>query len=209
MTNPITTDAPRLRLVLSISLVLLIGIGGAVMVFGLNYLYDYAGTVNKVVIDADASSDRIAQTKRDITEYKQDTKAVRLAEQVVASRESYQYQDNAYSDLLAMANRAGVSIEQYSFSENDPGLGNRAVPKASGTAATGAAAAQAGGLKSSYITITLTNPVNYLKFLNFLHYIEQNLTKMQIKKVSLSSASGKGAENAVITDSLTVEVYTK
>ncbi len=209
MTNPITANAPRLRLVLSFTLIFLIAAGGAVMLFGLNYLYDYATQVNAVVIDADNSSDRIDQTKQEIARYKKDPKAVELAKQVVAKRASYQYQNQAYSDLLAMATRAGVSIEQYSFADSDPSLGVSTAPKSTNPGAAKAAATSNGGLKPSYITITLTNPVEYVKFLNFLHYIEQNLTKMQIKKVSLSSTSTRGNESSVVTDTLTVEVFTR
>lgn len=177
------------------------------MVIGVNYLNEFASQVNQTVAEAESSSDRINRTNQEISEYKDSLVAVRLAEDIVATRESYKYQNEAYADLLALASRAGVTIEQYSFSETDPELGVTTAPKTTNPGAIADAKKKESStdLKPTYITISLTNPVNYIKFLNFLHYIEQNLTKMQIKKVSLTSGSG----NEVITDSLTVEVFTK
>lgn len=207
MTNPITASAPRLRVVLSVVLLFLAISGGVVMVIGVNYLNEFASQVNQTVAEAESSSDRINRTNQEISEYKDSLVAVRLAEDIVATRESYKYQNEAYADLLALASRAGVTIEQYSFSETDPELGVTTAPKTTNPGAIADAKKKESStdLKPTYITISLTNPVNYIKFLNFLHYIEQNLTKMQIKKVSLTSGSG----NEVITDSLTVEVFTK
>lgn len=208
MTNPLTSSAPRLRLVLSIALVLLIALGGAIIVLGVGYLREYAQTVNSVVADAASSSDRIDQTKQDIAEYKQNEDTVKLAEQVIAQRESYKYQDDAYRDLLVIAARAGVSIEKYTFSDTDPAKGATSSTKSSNPA-TPSQTSSSSGFKPTYITVTLTNPVNYGNFLNFIHYIEQNLTKMQIKKISLSSAFGEAIDDAVLTDELTIEVYTQ
>lgn len=207
MTNPITANAPRLRIVLSIVLLVLATTGGLVMIAGISYLSEFATEVNQTVVEADSSSDRINRTNQEIAEYKNNRVAVQLAEDIVATRESYKYQNEAYADLLALAGRAGVTIEQYSFSDVDPEIGVTNVPKTTNPGAIAEAKKneETASLKPTYITISLANPVDYVRFLNFLHYIEQNLTKMQIKKISLSSGSG----NAVITDSLTVEVFTK
>lgn len=207
MTNPLTSSAPRLRLVLSITLILLTVLGGALIVFGIGFLRDYAQTVNSVVTEAENSSNRIDQIQQDIVEYQQNKEAVKLAEQVIAQRESYQYQDDAYKDLLAIAARAGVSIEKYTFSDTNPANGTTS-SSPSGSASSSPQTSSS-SLKPTYITITLTNPVNYVNFLNFIHYIEQNLTKMQIKKISLSSAFGEDIDNAVLSDELTLEVYTQ
>ena len=208
MKNVLTVSASRLRIVLSITLVLLIGAGIAVAIVGITRIQDYARDVNETVVTADNLSTDTNQLKRDIAEYKKSTEAVRLAEEVVAKRESYQYQDDAYKDLLAIAKRAGVSIRQYTFSDSDP-----TVSATAGSQIANAPAPQSASgiieLRPSYIAFTLTSPVNYTSFLNFLHYMEQNLIKMQIKKVSLSSAFRDGVNGAVVTDELVIEVFTK
>lgn len=204
MKNILTVSASRLRIALSITLLLLIATGIAIAVIGINYIQDYARDVNETVISADNRSNDTNQLTQDIAEYNRNTEAVQLAEDIVAKRESYQYQDDAYKDLLSIARRAGVSIRQYTFSDSDPSLGsNSGAQNVSQPSSSGAS------LRPSYITITLASPVDYANFLNFLHYMEQNLIKMQIKKVSLSAASRDGTSGAVVADELIIEVFTK
>lgn len=214
MTNPITTSAPRLRLALSITLALLVIICAAATVAGLSYIKKFSQEVSEIVKTADSSSERIDAIKQQLAEYDRLSDAVDLAGQVVAKRESYQYQNSAYRDLLAIANRAGVTIEQYAFESGDTSQASGksaatpdAEPETSSTVSDSSGSGSS--LKPVNITITLQNPVNYKRFLNFLYYIEQNLTKMQIKSISLSSANSEDGPDAVNTDSLTVEVYTR
>lgn len=202
MTNPITASAPRLRIVLSSVLLLLIGAGVVLGILGLRYLRDYAHVVNEVVVNADNRNTHTNQLRLDIAEYKQNANAVQLAKEVVAERESYQYQDDAYRDLLAIAKKAKLSIRQYRFSDTDPSANSSSGQQV-------VAQSSASGLRPSYIAVTLANPVDYVSFLNFLHYIEQNLTKMQIEKVSLSSAFRDGVNDTIITDELVIKVFTK
>lgn len=204
MKNILTVSASRLRIVLSITLLLLIATGIAIAVIGINYIQDYARDVNETVISADNRSNDTNQLTQDIAEYNKNTEAVQLAEDIVAKRESYQYQDDAYKDLLSIARRAGVSIRQYTFSDSDPSLGSN-----SGAQSVSQPSSSESSLRPSYITITLASPVDYANFLNFLHYMEQNLIKMQIKKVSLSAASRDGTSDAVVADELIIEVFTK
>lgn len=218
MTSVFSASAPRLRLVLSITLSLLVIICGAVTAFGIGYLRNYSEEVSSVVMESASSSDKIDQIEQQIAEYESISDSVDLAEQVVAKRESYQYQDNAYRDLIAIADRAGVNIEQYSFeSESEAAAGslpiNESAPsgeQSSDAAGGNGAVSSNSPLKPVGITISLTNPVNYKRFLNFLYYVEQNLTKMQIKSITLSSTQSEaGSDSYVNTGPITVEVYTK
>ena len=54
--------------------------------------------------------------------------------------------------------------------------------------------------------MSLQTPVNYRNFLNFLNYIEQNLTKMQIANVNLSRGETSSTVN---TNALEIEVYVR
>jgi hypothetical protein len=205
VSNFVTVSAERLRLSLSIVLGFLAVLTIGVSILGLGALRSFASEVNAVVAEADSIDNRIEITKQKIALYEQNVKAAELANQVVAENEGYQYQNEAYNDLLAIAKRAGLTITRYSFSDSAgvlSGQTDRSAQIVEQTVPT-----STNGAKPTYITIELDNPVNYRKFLNFIYFIEQNLTKMQIASVSLSSAGG-GPET-VSTGSITVEVYIK
>lgn len=202
MSNFITVSAERLRLSLSIALGLIAVITIGLSILSLGALRSFASDVNKVVIEAETIDSRIEVTKQKIALFDENAEAAELASQVVAESESYQYQNEAYNDLAQMAKRAGLTITRYSFSST---LGEQATQSPDTGSAQKQKSKPANGAKPTYITIELDNPVNYRKFLNLLHYIEQNLTKMQIASVSLSSA-GDNSEN-VSTSAVTVEVF--
>ncbi len=197
MARSMTADAVRLRMFLATALVLILLAGVAAAIFGLRYLHQYAISVNDTIARAATSSGGISDTQQQVAEYEKYSDVAALAQQIVAQSAGYSYQNDAYSDLLGIANRAGVKIQQYSFTS--------ASSTSSGTAS---AAPSASGVGTTDVTLTLSNPVNYKNFLNFLHYIEQNLTKMQVKSVSLSAANG-GDASVVTTGTITVEVYTQ
>ena len=196
-------NAVRLRLVLIVVLLLLVSLTIALGFFGVQYLKTQATEVQQVVYDA-TNSDRKLQRIQELAselEANQDTAA--RAKQVVAESKSYQYQDVIIQDLQAMASRAGVSITNFNFT----GSGSSTAKGSSTTTATPQATSSAGGLRSTTVDITLKNPVDYRSLLRFIHYIEQNLTKMQIAKVSLAGAADADSPNAVTSETLTIEVY--
>src|SRR3989344_4531964 len=92
----------------------------------------------------------------------------------------------------------------------------RAITSEAGTAGTATATtpapaanptgSAASGIKSTTASITLAGENKYENIMNFIHYIENNLTKMQLSGVSLS----KGKEgNNITVSALTIEVYLK
>lgn len=204
MSNFVTVSAERLRLSLGIALGVLATITIAIGVLGLGALQSFASEVNGVVAEAESIDTRIEITKQKIDLYERNPKATKLASQVVAQRESYQYQNEAYNDLLAIAKRAGLTITRYSFSDTAVALTDG---QAAGSQQIVTNSETANDAKPTYITIELDNPVSYRNFLNFLYYVEQNLTKMQIASVSLSASNNN--PDTVSTSSITVEVYIK
>jgi len=220
MINPITKSARSLRVSLIILFLSMIVAMVALSIISLRYLNNYARDVNGVVFQAETGSDRIDAIKLQATALEKQQVAVKRAEQIVSARESYEYQDVAFLDLQAIAAKAGVSITLYTFSDDAAGS-NKTVPaKPSTSAATPPPSGfepgqqkSSSGFKPSYISISLAQPVDYIKFLNFIHYIEQNLTKMQIAEITLSSTASTDDEyqgkNIVSTGLMVVEVYTR
>ena len=189
MTSKLSINsATRLRLVLFIILGLLIAAAVALSAFGIQYLNTQALEVQQVVYDATNGDQKLQRIQQLSTKLQQDQDAVLRAKQVVAESKSYKYQDVIIRDLQTMASRAGVSITNFDFISGAAAGGS--APTAP-TTQTPAAPAASGGLRSTTVNITLKTPVNYRNLLTFIHYIEQNLTKMQIARIGLSMLAAR------------------
>ncbi len=205
MTSKLSINsATRLRLVLFIILGLLIAAAVALSAFGIQYLNTQALEVQQVVYDATNGDQKLQRIQQLSTKLQQDQDAVLRAKQVVAESKSYKYQDVIIRDLQTMASRAGVSITNFDFISGAAAGGS--APTAPATQ-TPAAPAASGGLRSTTVNITLKTPVNYRNLLTFIHYIEQNLTKMQIARIGLSNAGSEISSSSVTSEALTLEVY--
>jgi hypothetical protein len=64
------------------------------------------------------------------------------------------------------------------------------------------------GIVASYLTITLTNPVPFTNFMQFLRLIESNTPKMQITGISLKHSPGSPADTVTV-EPLIIEIYTR
>lgn len=197
----LTPTKLRLVLVGSIALLLVVSILG--FWFFRSQLFAYAALVNKDAQDANTSSNDITILQRLEKQLEDDKVAVNRAKNIVADSKSYQYQNQIINDLNAYAKASGVSIASYSFTSDAAAAG------ASSSTAAGAQPTQAAttptGLKSTSVTVSISNPVNYQAIMRFIHSIELNLTKMQLTGVSLAQ-SETSKDNVTITP-LTLEVY--
>lgn len=206
--KPLTASILRIILCVVMALVAAIGVIG----FGFMYskLQTLAETVSKTTADAEASKNRIAEYKLLREKLENQTHTIDKVTKMVAESQSYTYQDQIIADINNYAKKAGISITSISFGGADIPSSGAAAPTSGGTASTApktSAPTGASGLKTASATVTLENPVDYRKLLTFMHYIEQNLTKMQIANVSLSKSGGDG--NQVTTNALTINVYVR
>ncbi len=191
-------NAIRLRLVLVSIVCLLAIIAVGTGALGISYLNKRAVEVQHVAYDANKSDDRLQGIQALTKTLESNKEAVERAKQVVAESKSYEYQNVIIRDLQAMAKRANVEITNFNFS----GTGT---PATAGKSAAPSTPKPGGGLQSTTVNITLRTPVNYHDMLNFIHYVEQNLTKMQISKVGLAGVADN--PTAVESETLTIEVY--
>lgn len=223
MTNPLTASAIRLRMTLFIGMGLAVMAIVALAIYGVKYLDGYATEVNAIVYESTTSNDRLAAIRQQVEALENNTSSVERARQIVAESKSYRYQDVIVRDLQSFADKAGIKIVSFDFSSgNSEETSAPAAPaadaadpsaateggdaNASADPAAGAAPAQpVSQLKSTTVNISLENPVGYRQLLQFIHYVEQNLTKMQISSVSLSGSQEDAS--SVTIDALTVEVY--
>lgn len=197
--------ATTLRLVLSIAIFLVAGVSIAGFAFFSGSLKNYAEEVSKTNGEAQASDTNIQslqKTQAELEKYK-DT-AIR-AQSIVSESASYQYQDQITRDLNNYAAQAGLVITGFTF--DSTATAAPAAPATPGSTATPQTAAAPAGLNSKTVTIQLESSVPYKSLLSFMNMIEENLTKMQIAKVTLAKSSDN--DENVAGQTLAIEVYVK
>ncbi len=195
--------AARLRVVLSFTIVLLIGVSIASFWFFRSQLELYANQVQAANAAASVSSNDVSRLKQLQQDLDNDKVAVNRAKNIVAESKSYQYQDQILTDITAYAKASGVVLTSVTFNEqNTPGT-----PTPTGPAGSVTAQPAPAGLKSITTTIAIRSPVNYAAIMRFVHSIEVNLTKMQLTGVSFLRQGGTSQD--VVINPLTIQVYTR
>jgi hypothetical protein len=189
-----TLSATGLRLSLSLLLFVITLIAAVALSLANTWLQEYATDVSHATIDANASQDNIQTLQKIQQELTNDKDIIERASSIVADSQSYQYQDQIITDLNNYAERAGIAITNIDFIGSTPVAGATPTP---------APSVAPSGVKSTSVSVTLKNPVNYDNLLQFIKSIEQNLTKMQVSKIGLA----KDAQGGVTSEVLTVEVY--
>jgi hypothetical protein len=189
--------ASTFRLILSASLVVITGIGITLFSLANDQLRSVATDVSHVVVDANASQDNLTTLEKIKKTLASEQDVVARTNQIVAESKSYEYQDQIVTDLNGYASKAGITITNLDFS-----AGTAKTPAAT---ATPAAPVATSGLHSTSVTVTIQNPVGYNQLLQFIKSLEQNLTKMQVSKVSLSRGEGGN----ITSDAFAIEVYIK
>jgi hypothetical protein len=196
--HPLT--ASGLRIIFLISLFILTLIGSALFWFTNERLKEFATDVNHTVVDASASQSNIQTLQKVQKELADQKDVVDRASSIVAESKSYQYQNQIINDLNDYAAKSGITITNIDFSS---GAAPSAATMPKSASPTAPVAPGINGVKSTSVSITLKNPVVYNNMIRFIKSIEQNLTKMQLSKVSLS----KNATGGVSSEVLTLEVY--
>lgn len=193
--------ATRLRLILFASIAVMIIAISIGFYFLQSYLYSFSVNVSHANEDASTSATDIATFGRLEDRLETDAGTIKRVESIVADSKSYEYQDQIITDLNTYAARTGVSISSFSFNAGGAAAaGTTTAPTANPTIA------PIPGLKATAVSITLASPTKYKNLMNFIHSIEQNLTKMQLASLSLT----KGAANDEVTiNTLEIEVYIK
>jgi len=193
-------SAPRLKVILIVTIGLMIVLGIATFLFFQHKLSDYATEVNNDNVAAAASNQDVTMLQHLQTEMASNQVAVNRAASIVADSKYYQYQNQIIDDLNTYANAAGFSISGFSFADN---TASTATTATSGTTATPATPA---GLKSVTATITLPGSLSYQSVMNFLKSIEENLTKMDLNGVTMQMDT---TTNTLTVNPISIKVYTR
>ncbi len=191
----------NLRIILSISLFVIIAIGATLAFISYKGLKEIAITVSHTTLDANASQNNLRILQQLQKKLEEEKENISRAGSIVAESQSYQYQDQIIADLNDYAGKAGVEITNIDFSATTV-----APTQPGGTGqSTTPSSPPPSGVKSMSVSVALKNPLNYNSLLRFLNSIEQNLTKMQISRVSLV----KDSSGSVSSEALAIEVYVR
>lgn len=193
----------KLRLLLLAALVLILFLTVGVFYLGYRQLETMAVEVGEKVAEANDSQNTIQELQKLKQDLEANQDVITKASLIAADGQNYSYQDQIVNDLTTYAARASMTISNITFSTT--GAAGGAAPATNPAPAPAPASTESApaGLKKTNISVTLDNPVDYKNLLNFLHYIEQNLTRLKVANVTLTKAEG----GAVNTDVLNLEVY--
>lgn len=118
------------------------------------------------------------------------TAASSKAAKVVASKQDYQ--TKIQQDLNRYASSTGLKIKDY---------GSTQPPN------TNVTTTLVNGVQSSFVKVTIENPISYINLIKFIKAIETNLPKMKLTGINLSQPSDTG--DTVNVAPLTIELYTR
>lgn len=218
-------SAKKLKAILIASIFVMLLIGAGIFWFFRERLVAFAVDVQTASVGATTSSSDVEKLRGIEAILNKDQDGVSRAKKIVAESKFYQYQDQIINDLVKYSQDAGVTITTFTFSEGSSTGSTTPAPTTEGApvepmteGAPGEGTVEGGeasttpaasSLKSTTVTVTIDSPVSYKKIMDFIHYIEENLTKMQLSGVTLSKATGEVKDTTVSVSPLVIEVYTK
>ena len=192
-------NASIARIVLSLLLLIILSAMVGLVIFAYSFLSKTSEEVGKMQTEAIAVDAKIQSLLASKSQLDRNSDTVKKAKNIVSESKLYQYQNQIIKDLNTYADRAGIPIKAFSF-QNEPTTSAKTTKSSKRTPASPA------GVKSTFVSIQLGDPIDYTKFLHFLSLIEKNVTRMQLSGVSIS----RGANNHEISiQSLEVKVYTR
>ena len=202
MSKKFTLTATNLRIILAVSLVVITAIGAGGFALAYNWLDGFAADASTVASHAAASESELQELSQTEKMLKTQHHAVERASKIAAESKSYQYQDQIINDLNDFARKAGITISDITFADDNAKGGSSSSNK------TGTSLPAIAGLKATTASVTVKNPVEYRKLLTFMYLVEQSLTKMRIANVDLSRSTAQGqAPDSITSNTLTIEVY--
>ncbi len=206
MSKKFTLTATNLRIILAVSLVAITAIGAGGFALAYNWLDGFAADASTVASQAAASESELQELSQTEKMLKTQHHAVERASKIAAESKSYQYQDQIINDLNDFARKAGITISDITFADDNAKGGSSS--SSSSSSKTGTSLPAIAGLKATTASVTVKNPVEYRKLLTFMYLVEQSLTKMRIANVDLSRSTAQGqAPDSITSNTLTIEVY--
>ena len=183
-------NATLARILLSLALVLILLVMTAGFYMAYNFMKDSAQQVASVQADAKAADKKL-----------QDVRSLSSKLEKYKDALKYVYGYTIINDITAYARQAGVGISSFTFQDDSAASNGKS---SSSTATKTPATPSPSGAKSTSVSIQMSKDLDYVRFLQFLHLLEQNLTRMQVANISL--AKGDSPQH-VESQALKLELY--
>lgn len=191
--------AVRLRPILVILLLLIIGLGVAGFLYANQQLSTYAAEVGKREADANASEDSVTVLKSIESQLETYSDAIDDAANLTIKTELPQFQ--AVEAIQRLSDRA--QIEPRSITFGGANTGTEIAPGATQPTPTTAPTA---GAKGVDITVQLPDTIPIERYLQFLALTESTTPKMQVKDINLIGTESTGS---ITGGQLVITVYTE
>jgi hypothetical protein len=203
-------NASKLRIVLSIALVLMLGGTGFGFSVGLSILGKYAVDVSHKRVDANASRDNLLVYKQLDQKLADNEDVLKKAQALKATTKFPEFR--IVDEVKAIASKNHISIKDFQYSESGDTNDSAATGTAPSSSATATpAAGQTQQPRSSSgdtfsLTVNLASELNYENLLQFLYDIEQNVPKLQVSGISISPSSSTSSTKVAV-EALTIQMY--
>lgn len=197
-------NATLARILLSLALVLILLVMTAGFYMAYNFMKDSAQQVASVQADAKAADKKLQDVRSLSSKLEKYQDSVKKAEKIVAESTSYKYQNQIINDITAYARQAGVGISSFTFQDDSAASNGKSSSSTASKTPTTPSSPSPSGAKSTSVSIQMDKHLNYVRFLQFLHLLEQNLTRMQVANISL--AKGENPQE-VESQALKLELY--
>lgn len=194
----------KLRVILSLGMFVIAGAGVGLFTVAYGQLSQAASNVSKTATDEVASRNSLRILQNTQAELNKQREIIARIDSIAANSQSYSYQNQIIGDMSTYAARAGITITNIDFASGSVSSAPAAstVPAAPTIPAAPAAGSTVGSTRTATIAVTLNNPVEYTKLLDFFNMIEQSTPKLQVSKVNLSKVGG-----GVSSEVLNIEIY--
>lgn len=183
--------ATSLRKVMTSAIFIIIILATVGFYFAQEALGNYAAQADTTTSGASASGSNPQALSKLNEEIAKNQAAGTKAGSLVASSQNYQTQ--IMKDIYKYAEITNITVD--SITSSQPAN------------ISGGATSVVEGLKSNFITTTLSNPVPIKNLIQFLKLVETSVPKMLITGINITPSAGS-SDNVTI-DPLTIEVYTK
>jgi len=195
------TTPVKVRVIVVTVLVVLMVLGIVIFLLGYQQIATYSAEAQQISSDAQASNTKVQRLVATKKQLEQEAAIVERASQLVSVSQSYLYQDQIIRDINSYAAVAGIVLDSITFND------------AAAAAATPGVAAAPAGIKTTTATVTLKNPVNYIRYLKFIHSLEQSLFRMSVLGVGMAKSTNaddlKKDPDAIVAEPVSIEVYIK
>lgn len=177
--------------------------------FGQSFLRSNSESVIQAVSTEFSSKNRLEQLQKAEQVLKTHEESMEKAKQIASSGEGFAYQQQLIDDINRYAERAGITVTGYSFSDISSG-DTATTPAPAGTAEGGTAAPAASGpagMKKVAVSVSFLSPIDYQTLMRFLTILETSLPKINAQSIQLNRSESNPTE--VDLSSLNLEVYIK